>query len=63
VPKRRDKFEDEMKNEGGLSVVAFGNTVHSFTDPTAKFRPPRSHNRNRRSFAYAMMRDFFSQSF
>ena len=65
VPKAaRDKFEDEMKNaKADYQVVAFGNTVHSFTDPTAKFPPAVVYNEKSAKLAYAMMRDFFSQSF
>lgn len=65
VPKAaRDKFEDEMKAaKADYQVVAFGNTVHSFTDPTAKFPPAAVYNEKSAKLAYAMMRDFFSQSF
>jgi dienelactone hydrolase len=65
VPKAaRDKFEDEMKAaKVDYQVVAFGNTVHSFTDPTAKFPPAAVYNEKSAKLAYAMMRDFFSQSF
>jgi dienelactone hydrolase len=65
VPKAaRDKFEDEMKAaKVDYQVVAFGNTVHSFTDPTAKFPPAAVYNEKSAKLAYAMMRDFFSQTF
>jgi dienelactone hydrolase len=65
VPKAaRDKFEDEMKAaKADYQLVAFGNTVHSFTDPTAKFPPNAVYNEKSAKLAYAMMRDFFSQSF
>jgi len=65
VPKAaRDKFEDEMKGaKADYQVVAFGNTVHSFTDPTAKFPPNAVYNEKSAKLAYQMMRDFFSQSF
>jgi dienelactone hydrolase len=65
VPKaHRDKFEDEMKTaKADYQLVAFGNTVHSFTDPTAKFPPNAVYNEKSAKLAYEMMRDFFSQSF
>jgi dienelactone hydrolase len=65
VPKTaRDKFEEEMKvAKADYQMVAFGNTVHSFTDPTAKFPPNAVYNEKSAKLAYAMMRDFFSQSF
>ena len=65
VPKAaRDKFEEEMKAaKVDYQVVAFGNTVHSFTDPTAHFPPAAVYNEKSAKLAYAMMRDFLSQSF
>jgi dienelactone hydrolase len=65
VPKAaRDKFEEEMKTaKADYQVVAFGNTVHSFTDPTANFPPNNIYNEKSAKLAYAMMRNFFSQSF
>jgi dienelactone hydrolase len=65
VPKAaRDKFEEEMKAaKADYQVVAFGNTVHSFTDPTANFPPNYVYNEKSAKLAYAMMRDFLAQSF
>jgi dienelactone hydrolase len=65
VPKAaRDKLEDEMKAaKVDYQLVAFGNTVHSFTDPSANFPPGNVYNEKSAKLAYAMMHDFLAQSF
>lgn len=58
--KARDAFEDEMKAaKVDYEMVVFANTVHSFTDPTAKVPNVAMYNPKVARESYAMMRSFF----
>ncbi len=61
--KARNAFEDEMKAaKVDYQMVVFANTVHSFTDPTAKFKGTAMYNPAVAREAYAMMRGFFRRN-
>jgi dienelactone hydrolase len=61
--KARNAFEDEMKAaKVSYEMVVFANTVHSFTDPTAKFKGTAEYNAPVARESYAMMRSFFRRN-
>ncbi len=57
-------FEDEMRKAGvDWQLVAFGNAVHSFTDPDAHAVGQANYNPLVAARAYAMMNTFFDEAF
>ncbi len=57
--KARDAFEDEMKKaKVDYEMVVFSNTVHSFTDPTAKVPGVAMYNPKVARQSFSMMRSF-----
>ncbi len=57
-------FEDEMRKAGvDWQLVAFGNTVHSFTDPEANTPGKSQYNPKVARRAYEMMNNFFAEAF
>ncbi len=57
-------FEEEMRKAGvDWQLVAFGGTVHSFTDPDAKTPGRSEYNPKSAKRAYEMMNDFFTEAF
>ncbi len=61
--KARNAFEDEMKAaKVDYEMVVFANTVHSFTDPTAKFAGTAMYNAKVATESYRLMRGFFRRS-
>jgi dienelactone hydrolase len=63
-PEEVAAFEDEMR-KGGIDwqLVAFGNAVHSFTDPDAKTPGKSQYNPVVARRAYEMMNNFFAEAF
>jgi dienelactone hydrolase len=61
--KARNAFEDEMKAaKVDYEMVVFANTVHAFTDPTAKFAGQAMYNAKAARESYALMRSFFRRN-
>lgn len=57
-------FQEAMrKTEADWQFVAFGNTVHSFTDPDANLPGQAQYNPTVARRAFAMMKDFFDEAF
>ena len=57
-------FEDEMRKAGvDWQLVAFGNAVHSFTDPDANSPGKAQYNAKVARRAYEMMHSFFAEAF
>lgn len=65
VPRDEVKaFEDEMRAaKVDWQLVAFGNAVHSFTDPDAKMPGRAEYNPKVARRAYQMMNAFFAEAF
>lgn len=62
-PKDVAAFEDEMRAAGAdWQLVAFGNAVHSFTDPSANFPGRAQYNAVVAARAYTMMDSFFAET-
>jgi dienelactone hydrolase len=63
-PEEVAAFEDEMRKAGvDWQLVAFGNAVHSFTDPDANMPGRAQYNAKVARRAYKMMDDFFAEAF
>ena len=57
-------FQDEMRKAGvDWELVAFGNAVHSFTDPDANTPGKAQYNPKVARRAYEMMNNFFAEAF
>lgn len=57
-------FEDEMRKANvDWALVAYGNAVHSFTDPDANMPGKAQYNAKVARRAYQAMNDFFAEAF
>jgi dienelactone hydrolase len=63
-PEQVSAFENEMRNaKVDWQLVAFGNAVHSFTDPEAKMPGQAMYNPTVARRAYKMAHEFFAEAF
>jgi dienelactone hydrolase len=63
-PEEVKGFQDEMRNAKlDWQFVAFGNTVHSFTDVDAHMPGQAEYNEKSAKRAYQMMDNFFAETF
>ena len=63
-PEEVASFEAEMRAaKVDWELVAFGNTVHSFTDPDANMPGRAQYNPVVATRAYALMDSFFAEAF